>query len=262
MSQYATERRLAWFYSLLFLLLLTCTAAFAIVFNHWNTTLDVCLGSRVENTNCGCILYGMDTFTFFTGSRNVNCHYITYAPIPMIVYALVMAAFHIYRVCISDKGKYEKDTQTIQQTEGEIMVMTARTRVVADNDPVIHCWIPTAVIASVFALYNLIHAAILTDGYLKTCNQYRGYIIKTTRATGNQVTAIHYRLNCQAIFDFMDYIHPDVLSSRRGEFINTGLALQIALFCTWIGVILWILVAVHTSLRAHKEREVLGCCGR
>lgn len=68
-------------------------------------------------------------------------------------------------------------------------------------------------------------------------------------------------MSCQAIFDFMDYIQKDAPNSRRGDFINTGIALQLALITSWFAVILWIVVSVYTAIRAYKEREVLTCCG-
>ncbi|CAG9107329.1 unnamed protein product [Plutella xylostella] len=81
------------------------------------------------------------------------------------------------------------------------------------------------------------------------------------RASGDHATAIHFRLTCQAIFDFMDYIQKDAPNSRRGDIINTGVALQLALITAWLAVALWIAVAVYTALRAYKERAVLTCCG-
>lgn len=87
-------------------------------------------------------------------------------------------------------------------------------------------------------------------------------LLQQLHATGDHATAIHFRLTCQAIFDFMDYIQKDAPNSRRGDFINTGIALQIALLTSWLSVILWIVVVIHTAIRAYKERNVLTCCGK
>lgn len=62
--------------------------------------------------------------------------------------------------------------------EGESIVVSTRTRVSRSNDSVIYCWIPSSCIAALFAVYSLVHAAILTDGFLKTCTQYRGYLVR------------------------------------------------------------------------------------
>lgn len=63
-------------------------------------------------------------------------------------------------------------------SEGESIVVTTRTRMSKQNDGVIYCWIPTCCIAAVFCIYNLVHAAIITDGFIKTCDQYRGYLVR------------------------------------------------------------------------------------
>lgn len=81
------------------------------------------------------------------------------------------------------------------------------------------------------------------------------------RSVGNHVSVIHFRLSCQAIFDFMDYLQKEAPMSRRGDYINTGVSLQLALIMSWVSVGLWILVAIYTARRAYRERDVLTCCG-
>lgn len=63
-------------------------------------------------------------------------------------------------------------------SEGETIIVSSRARTSQKEDAVIYCWIPTSSIAAVFAIYNVIHAAIMTDGFFKTCLQYRGYLVK------------------------------------------------------------------------------------
>ncbi|CAH2099626.1 unnamed protein product [Euphydryas editha] len=262
MNQYETERRLCWCYGFLSILLGVSVICTAIPYNHWRATLDVCPGSWLENNNCGCVFYGVSTFQYFSGGHNSYCLYAIFAPLPLVAYALVMTLFHMYRVCINNIGKYESEkSTTVEEIEGERIIVTSRTRMSRDNDAVIYCWIPTSSIAAVFAIYNLVHASIMTDGFLKTCQQYRGYLVRELHATGDHATAIHFRLSCQAIFDFMDYIQKDALNSRRGDFINTGIALHLALIASWLAVILWIVVTAYTAIRGYKEREVLTCCG-
>ncbi|XP_026764026.2 uncharacterized protein LOC113522520 [Galleria mellonella] len=262
MNQYQTERRLCWCYALLATFLAVSVVCIAIPYNHWRATLDVCPGSWLENTNCGCIFFGVSTFQYFNGGHNSYCLYAIFAPLPILAYALIMALFHMYRVCINNVGQYEDEKSTaMEEIEGEAIVVTTRTRVSQKNDAVIYCWIPTASIAAIFCLYNLVHAAIITNGFLKTCSQYRGYLAREIHASGDHVSVIHFRLTCQAIFDFMDYLQKNAPNSRRGEFINTGVALQIALITSWVAVALWIGVVILTSIRAYKERNVLTCCG-
>ncbi|XP_041974338.1 uncharacterized protein LOC121729781 [Aricia agestis] len=263
MNQYETERRLSWCYGLLVVFLSVSVICVAIPYNHWRSTLDVCPGSWLENTNCGCIFYGVSTSQYFNGGHNSYCLYAIFAPVPILIYALIMTLFHMYRVCINNVGLYEGEkSTTVEEIEGETIIVQSRSRVAQDSDAIIYCWIPNSCVSLVIAIFNLVHAAVMTDGFLKTCQQYRGYLVRETRASGDQATAIHFRLSCQAIFDFMDYIQKDAPNSRRGDFINTGVALHLALISSWIAVILWITVSVYTAVRAYRERDVLTCCGK
>ncbi|XP_050665892.1 uncharacterized protein LOC126966058 [Leptidea sinapis] len=263
MNQYETEKRLCWCYGTLSVLLAVSVICVAVPYYHWKATLDVCPGSWLENTSCGCIFFGVNSFRYFTGGHNSNCLYALIAPVPILVYALLMTLFHMYRVCINNIGQYEGEkSTTMEEIEGETIVVTTRTRTNQNYDGVIYCWIPNASIAGVLAIYNIVHAGIMTDGYNKTCQQYRGRLVTLLQSSGDQATAIHFRLSCQAIFDFMDYLEKDAPNSRRGDFINTGIALQLALITSWTSVIIWIAISVYTGIRAYKEREVLTCCGK
>ncbi|XP_028164563.1 uncharacterized protein LOC114355753 [Ostrinia furnacalis] len=262
MNQYATERRLTWLYGLLALFLTVSVVCLAIPYNHWRITLDTCPSIALENNNCGCILFGVSTSQYFNGGHSSSCLYAIFAPLPIIVYAIIMALFHMYRVCINNVGMYEDEkSTTVEEIEGESIVATSRARISHHNDAVIYCWIPTSCIAAIFFIYNLGHASFITAGFMRTCTQYRGYIARELRATGDHVSVIHFRLSCQAIFDFMDYLQKDAPNSRRGDFINTGVSLQLALVMSWCAVALWLLVAIYTARRAYKERDVLTCCG-
>ncbi|KAG6455566.1 hypothetical protein O3G_MSEX009257 [Manduca sexta] len=168
----------------------------------------------------------------------------------------------MYRVCINNIGQYEDEKSTaMEEIEGQAIVVTTRSQVTHQNDSVIYCWIPSSCIAAIFCMYNIVHAAIITDGFFRTCNQYRGYLVREMRASGDQATAIHFRLNCQAIYDFMDYIQRGISSSRGGDYINTGVSLQLALITAWAAVGLWVAVVVYAAIRAYRERHVLTCCG-
>lgn len=83
------------------------------------------------------------------------------------------------------------------------------------------------------------------------------------RAAGDQTSAIHFRLSCQSIYDYMDYIQKSPTGiNDQNWYINTGVLLQIAIICAWVCVALWVAVVVFTSIRAYKERHVLTCCGK
>lgn len=92
-------------------------------------------------------------------------------------------------------------------------------------------------------------------------NVCKCYTLQQLRASGDHAAAIHFRLTCQSILDFMDYIQKDAPNSRRGDFINTGVALHLAVIASWVAVAFWIAIVVYTARRAFRERHVLTCCG-
>lgn len=116
MSQYQAERQLSWCYGLIAVLLGLSAICIAVPYIHWRTTLDVCPGSYFENTSCGCIFFGVSTFQYFNGGHNSYCLYAVFAPLPILAYAIIMALFHMYRVCINNIGKYEDEkTQAMEE---------------------------------------------------------------------------------------------------------------------------------------------------
>ncbi|XP_048481932.1 uncharacterized protein LOC119691291 isoform X1 [Plutella xylostella] len=241
-QQYQTENRLGWLYGLLALLLAVCVICIGVPYYHWRTALRQCPGFYTVKT-CGCILYGEVKYRHFGGSYDWVCHYAVFAPLPLIPYAVIMALFHMYRVCTNKVGQYEnKNTRNMKEiisekNDGAIHLVQSKA---------IHCWVPSTVVACIFAIYNFVHASILTDGYLTTCNQYRGYLATKFDESGDYATAIHFRLTCQAIFDFIDYIEKDpyVEDQSTVDIIHTGLALQSAIITAWLAVALWIIVAI------------------
>lgn len=75
--------------------------------------------------------------------------------------------------------------------------------------------------------------------------------------------AIHNRLPCGAIFDFMDYVQPDANDWRRGNEINTGIALQLAISTSWFNFISWFATCSINLIMARKRLHNLGekfCC--
>lgn len=115
MNQFDTERRLSWCYGSLSVLLAISVICVAIPYNHWRATLDVCPGSWLENTNCGCVLFGVTASQNFSGGHNSYCLYAIVAPLPILVYAIVMVLFHMYRVCINNVGQYEDEKSTAME---------------------------------------------------------------------------------------------------------------------------------------------------
>lgn len=109
--------------------------------------------------------------------------------------------------------------------------MTTESEVMEDDiSP--YYWGPVSIFAAAMAIYMFIHAVILSDGYVKTCKQYRSELVKLVHASGAMVGVIQGRLSCSAIFDFMDFLHPDINFDRRRDVkdrIDTSVALSISL---------------------------------
>lgn len=134
--------------------------------------------------------------------------------------------------------------------------MTTRSEV-RDDSISPYYWIPTSVIGSIFIIYSLVHAAMLTIGFMRTCKQYRNELIKYMHATGDLVGAIQSRISCAAVFDFMDYLHPNVnFTRRRDGRINTSAALVLAMISSWMCVLLWIIILVINIGQARSSRQV------
>lgn len=135
--------------------------------------------------------------------------------------------------------------------------MTTRSEVSNDNDVSPYYWIPAAVAAGIMIVYSLVHASMFLDGFLYSCRQYRNELIKYMRASGPMVLAVQGRITCASVFDFMDYLHPDVsFERRRIDRINTSICLLLGLITTWLTVILWIAVFIINVIQARRSRTL------
>lgn len=169
---------------------------------------------------------------------------------------MILGLFHVFRVCFNNKGKPRKGTTTVRQRSGDIIVMTTEAEL-AEDDISPYYWTPVAVIAGFFTIYTLVHAIMLTDGFFKTCKQYRYELVKHIQAGGPMVGVLQSRLSCGAVLDFMDYLHPNVsFERRRDDRINTSLALIIAIICSWLCVAGWIGILVVNVMRSRASRSV------
>lgn len=251
MSEYDSERRLAYLYPLIGALSFICCISTAVAWHHWAYVLDTCV-----ETNCGCILNGLSTPTFFTGGHIAYCHWATYGLVLPIIFCFIFGIFHVFRVCCG-KPRGHTSTATVRQRSGEVVVMTTKTDVTDDDDISPYYWIPVSIIGSFMALYTLVHAAMYLDGFLYSCKQYRNELIKYMQASGPLVAAIQGRLSCASVFDFMDYLHQDVSWDRRREGkIDTSAALIIGIICSWTCIALWIWTVVIAAQRARASRRV------
>lgn len=254
MKSLQTESLLAILYNGSMISSIVSLTCFGIVWQHWELTLNVCL-----SVNCGCILYGINTFSTFMGGDMKLCHFGIYGLIPAIIIGLSLGLYHIYRCCINrglDKPRIMNyDNRTT--INGQVVVVGPKRRTPFKR------WIPSAFCAVLIACLSLAHAVVMTDGFHKTCEQYKKGLIQHFDSRGRDAHVIRHRLACGAIFDYMDYLQPDPNNFRQGEEINTGFALQLAIACTWLNFFSWVTIFFLCFIMARKRRSSLGekfCC--
>lgn len=96
MDPQRSEKLLAYFYPLIIAFGFLCSITSAIAWNHWKYVLDTCV-----ERNCGCILNGVSTITYFTGGHVAYCHFATYGLLISIAVAVLLGTYHVWRVCMS-----------------------------------------------------------------------------------------------------------------------------------------------------------------
>ncbi|EAA14524.3 uncharacterized protein LOC120900696 [Anopheles arabiensis] len=250
MNQYRSEKQLAYLYPIIATLSFVCCISTTVAWQHWRYVLDTCV-----ETNCGCILHGRSTATFFTGGHVAYCHWAAYGLVLPIIFCFIFGIFHVFRVCFGRRRRYP-GTATVRQRSGDVILMTTKTDV-EEDDISPYYWIPASVIGSLMAVLTLVHAAMYLDGFLTTCKQQRNELIKYMQANGSLVPIIQSRISCSSVFDFMDYLHLDVSFDRHREGrINTAAALIIGLVCSWICVGLWIWTVVINAKRARASKDL------
>lgn len=269
MDETKREKLLAISYPLLIACGFICCVTSATAWNHWKYVLDTC----VNEINCGCILNGISTITYFTGGHVAYCHVATFALLFPMLAAFILGSYHVWRVCMSSnhsrthtmRQRYycEMRAQLLGQKKnpfsyrsGDIIVMTSRAEV-SDNGISPNYWVPAAIISIVMFIFTLIYASLYLNGFLQSCRQYRNELIKYMRATGPMVAAVQGRISCPAVFDFMDYLHPDVsFDRRRLDRINTPMCLVLSLIGAWVSVGLWLVVSIINVVQARGTRKL------
>ncbi|KAK2581997.1 hypothetical protein KPH14_002433 [Odynerus spinipes] len=255
MKTLQAEGLLAILYSGAMILSIISLTCLTVTWQHWEFTLDVCI-----SVNCGCILYGINTFSTFMGGDIKLCHFGVYGLVPAIVIGLCLGLYHIYRCCINrglDKPRVMTYNENRISANDRVVVIGPKTRIPFKQ------WMPSAFCAALIACLSLAHAVVVTDGFHKTCEQYKRGLIQLLGSMGREAHVIRQRLACGAIFDYMDYLQPDTNNFWRGEEINTGVALQLAIVCTWLNFFSWVIIFFLCFIMARKKRNTLGekfCC--
>lgn len=233
MNQNKSEKYLSICYPLLIVFGLVCLITSAIAWNHWKYVLDTCV-----ERNCGCILNGVSTITYFTGGHIAYCHYATFALILSVGASVVFGSYHVWRTCMTTDVR-KASRHSVRQRSGEMIIMTAQSEI-DDNEISSKYWTVAAIVSGFMILYTLIHAIIYIDGAWQSCKQYRNELIKYMHATGTLVNAVQGRISCNAVFDFMDYLFADVSYDRRRiDRIDTAWCLNLAITSSVGTFVLW-----------------------
>ncbi|XP_011501022.1 PREDICTED: uncharacterized protein LOC105364712 isoform X2 [Ceratosolen solmsi marchali] len=182
MEKVQAEKILGILYCLSVMSSLISVISLVITWQYWAWTLDVCI-----NINCSCILYGINTFSTFMGGGVNLCHFGAFGLIPIILIGLCLAIYHGYHSYISRNFEERrslpsiKNYQTRNSLEGRIMVDGPTPR-----GPCKH-WMIVAFVNVLICCLSLAHAVVLTDGYYKTCNQYRRNLVRLLGSRGQEL---------------------------------------------------------------------------
>jgi hypothetical protein len=95
MNSRQAEVWLAIFYISAMVFSVTSIISLVTVWQYWTWTLDSCI-----DLDCGCILYGINTFHTFIGGDVKLCYFGSYSLIPAILIGLCLGCYHGYRCCI------------------------------------------------------------------------------------------------------------------------------------------------------------------
>lgn len=107
---YDQEKVLAICYPLVLVCSFVTVVTTAIAWNHWKYVLDTCV-----ETNCGCILNGISTITYFTGGHVAYCHWATFGLVLPVLMAVFFGCYHVWRVCLSTGHTRRGSRQTVKQ---------------------------------------------------------------------------------------------------------------------------------------------------
>ncbi|XP_003700805.2 uncharacterized protein LOC100881918 isoform X1 [Megachile rotundata] len=230
---------------------LVCLAA---VWQYWAQILNVCI-----SIDCGCILYGINTFRTFMGGDAKLCHFGVYGLIPTLLIGICLGAYHGHRSCVG--RNLEEPVRMYDQVARNSNIDGEATPTVvvrSKRRSPYKQWIPSVFLAVLLCCLSLAHAVVTTDGYYKTCGHYRRRLIQVLDSRGREAEVIHQRLSCGAIFDFMDYLQYDPNGNweNRKE-ADTGLGLRFAIVSAWFNFVAWMLVLLINIVMTRKK---LRCC--
>lgn len=108
------EKLLAIFYPLVVACGFICSVTTAVAWSHWKYVLDTCVSTSYYEVNCGCILKGLSTITYFIGGHVGYCHWATFGLLLPMFIAIIFGCYHVWRICFGVRGK-RHGQQTVRQ---------------------------------------------------------------------------------------------------------------------------------------------------
>ncbi|EEB14175.1 hypothetical protein Phum_PHUM285610 [Pediculus humanus corporis] len=231
---------------------------------YWAKAINTC-----HDYDCECILFGKAFADQFTGGRVIYCQTITLLHVPLFLISSFMCFYQGRRAYIFRRQrlriKYGK------QCEKNPIILKCRTllsrsgRIIKEGDiimeekeiemePPSYKWCITLIVVSSLFLILLCCVYVLhVVGYYWSCNEYRIMLIKLLKASGNMAQIFSERLECRAVYSFMDYLQPkrnlqDSQDYERKYKINTGLSLFIAQMVLLKNIFVWVCVSIVNIL--------------
>ncbi|KAK3931607.1 Lysine-specific histone demethylase 1A [Frankliniella fusca] len=273
---------------------LLCVVTLAVILSHWHDALDGC-----TLADCGCLLYARAATSSFayTGSDVSLCWFSGAAPLPGLAVAVSLAAWYGYRGWVrpGPASGQRRAMQVVRGADGSGVRLMVQPRgpgapppsLPAAPHPHARRLVKSAALYTVLfslmtvqgvlclllALFAVSHAAVLTDGFLVACREYRHAVLKTLRASGNLAELVNDRLTCPVIFDFLDYMKPDVREAFQGDnhwfpgqrkltTVNTGAALVISLLAAYSNAALWGAMTVKFGRLAQQAARLSSATAR
>ncbi|XP_034244552.1 uncharacterized protein LOC117647122 [Thrips palmi] len=264
---------------------LLTVVSLAVILTHWHDALDAC-----AHADCGCLLYArVSTSSYAIQGSDVSlCWFSGAAPLPGLVFALSLAAWYGYRGFVRVPASERRAVTDLRGADGSAVRLVSRggpalqvrgpedtARLTERIARAAAFTIMQGVACLLLGLLAVSHVAVLTDGFLTACREYRHAVLKTLRASGNLAQLVNDRLSCPVIFDFLDYMKPDAREvfqdghwfpgQRALATVNTSAALVISLVAAYSCMVLWFALAykfgtiaqgaARRSKEAHKLRK-------
>ncbi|XP_068085050.1 uncharacterized protein [Anabrus simplex] len=233
------------------------------VWTHWSPVLDTCIDIR-----CGCILYATRSAHLAVGGDNYLCHFASFSSVPVVILGLLLAGYHIFRAC-TIKAKIttlESMYRYQSRNGGDVVLLNSHHHqhiaVIGNPD-----WKLLALLSGLVSILLAANAAILTEGFFETCQEFRSALVKAlSGGTPALAAVVRERLSCNAVFDLMDYMEQNIVKNGtqgkleyfHKEILDTSFYLQIGIVASWFNLVIWVVTLTCNSLLAKSVAQFVS----